>query len=51
MVTPETVVHWHRAGFRMYWRWISRTSQHVDRERISKEVRELIFRMVVENPI
>jgi len=49
IVTPETVVRWHRAGFRIYWRWISRTSQHVGRKRISKEVRDLIFRMVVEN--
>ena len=50
IVTPETVVRWHRAGFRMYWRWISRTSQHVGRKRILKELPELIFHMVVENP-
>jgi hypothetical protein len=50
IVTPETVVRWHRAGFRFYWRWISRTMQQVGRKRISKEVRELIFRMVTENP-
>jgi putative transposase len=49
IVTPETVVRWHRAGFRIYWRWISRASQHVGRKRISKEVRDLIFRMVAEN--
>jgi transposase InsO family protein len=33
----------------MYWRWISRTSQHVGRKRISKEARDLIFHMVAEN--
>jgi putative transposase len=38
MVSPETVVRWHRAGFQLYWR------------RISKEVRDLIFQMVAENP-
>src|ERR1022692_4071845 len=51
VVTPETVVRWHRAGFRMYWRLISRVRVQVGRRQTSKEVRELIFRMVVENPI
>ena len=50
VVTPETVVRWHRAGFRMYWRLISRVRVQVGRRQTSKEVRELIFRMVVENP-
>jgi putative transposase len=50
VVTPETVVRWHRAGFRLYWRLISRFRMPVGRRRISKEVRELIFRIVVENP-
>jgi transposase InsO family protein len=50
LVTPETVVRWHRAGFRQYWRWISRTHKAVGREPISREVRALIFRMVAENP-
>jgi len=49
VVTPETVVRWHRAGFRLYWRLISRFGKPVGRRRISKEVRELIFRMVAEN--
>ena len=43
LVTPETVVHWHRAGFRQYWRWISRTHEAVGREPISREVRDLFF--------
>src|SRR6266852_7387857 len=50
VVTPETVVRWHRNGFRMYWRLISRGRTQVGRRRTRKEVREWIFRMVVENP-
>ena len=50
LVTPRTVVNWHRAGFRLYWRWVSRISQVGGRKRVSKEVRALIFRMVAENP-
>src|SRR5712664_4387799 len=50
IVTPETVVRWHRAGFLMYWRLISRVRRQVGRKPTPKEVRELIFRMVVENP-
>ena len=50
IVTPETVVRWHRSGFRMYWRVISRVRRQVGRRPTPKEVRELIFRMIVENP-
>jgi hypothetical protein len=50
IVTPETVVRWHRAGFLVYWRLISRARRQVGRKQTPKEVRELIFRMVVENP-
>jgi putative transposase len=50
VVTPETVVRWHRAGFRLYWRLISRVRTQVGRRQTRKEVRELIFLMVVENP-
>ena len=49
-VTPETVVRWHKAGFSLYWKLISRVRRPVGRRQTSKEVRELIFRMVVENP-
>jgi putative transposase len=49
VVTPETVVRWHRTGFCMYWRLISRVRAQVGRRRTPKEVRELIFRMVAEN--
>ena len=50
IVSPETVVRWHRAGFTLYWRVISRTQSVIGRKRISKEVRDLIFQMVAENP-
>ena len=43
-------MNWHRAGFRLYWTWVSRVSQVGGRKRVSKEVRALIFRMVSENP-
>jgi putative transposase len=49
IVSPETVVRWHRSGFAMYWRAISRGHRIVGRRRISKEVRDLIFRMMAEN--
>jgi hypothetical protein len=50
VVTPETVVGWHRASFRLYWRLISRARTQVGRRLASREVRKLIFRMRVENP-
>jgi len=50
IVSPETVVRWHRSGFALYWRAISKARGVVGRKRISKEVRDLIFRIVMENP-
>ena len=50
VVSPETVVGWHRAGFKLYWSAISRARRVIGRKRISKEARDLIFRMVAENP-
>lgn len=50
LITPETVVRWHRAGFRFYWRLISRAQKPTGRKRLAKEVRDVIFRMVAENP-
>src|SRR6202022_19253 len=50
VVTPETVVRWHRAGFRLYWSWLSRHRVRAGRNPIRQELRELIFRMVAENP-
>jgi hypothetical protein len=49
LVQPETVARWHRAGFKAYWTWRSR-HRRAGRKAVSKEVRELIFRMVAENP-
>ena len=50
VVSPDTVVRWHRAGFRLYWRSISRVRKRVGRRPVTKDIRELIFRMVAENP-
>jgi putative transposase len=50
IVQPETVVAWHRAGFKLYWTWRSRHKARAGRKCVSKETRELIFRMVAENP-
>jgi hypothetical protein len=49
LVTPRTVVHWHRAGFRFYWKWLSRTRHMGGRKAVSQEIRALIFRMAAEN--
>jgi len=48
VVKPATVVGWHRAGFRLYWRWRSRPRG--GRPRVTGEMRELIKRMATENP-
>src|ERR1019366_6883480 len=50
LVRPETVVGWHRAGFKLYWTWLSRHRSAAGRRCVSKELRQLIFRMVAENP-
>jgi transposase InsO family protein len=50
LVQPETVVRWHRAGFRLYWTWLSRHRSRVGRKCVTRELRELIFSMVAENP-
>ena len=50
LVTPRTVVGWHRAGFRLYWKWLSRAKPKGGRKPVSKEIRSLIFQMVAENP-
>ena len=49
VVTPETVVRWHQAGFRLYWRLISKVKKPIGRRQTPKQVRQLIFRMVAEN--
>jgi putative transposase len=49
IVKPETVVAWHRAGFRRFWTWKVRRGQP-GRPVISREVRDLIRKMCRENP-
>jgi putative transposase len=49
-VQPETGVRWHRAGFKLYWEWLSQHRTRAGRKCISIELRELIYRMVAENP-
>src|SRR2546427_6974683 len=49
VVRPETVVRWHRQGFRRYWAWKSRHRQ--GRPAIGTEVRDLIRRMSRANPL
>jgi type II secretory pathway pseudopilin PulG len=49
IIRPETVVRWHRAGFRRYWRWKLRPQG--GRPQIDAELRGLIRRMSVENPL
>ena len=48
IVKPETVLAWHRAGFRFYWRWRSRSRG--GRPGITQELRDLITRLAKENP-
>jgi len=49
VVQPETILRWHRAGFRMFWRWKSR--RRAGRPRIDRGLRELIRRISRENPL
>ncbi len=49
IIRPETLVRWHRAGFRCYWRWRSRSLG--GRPQIETDLRALIRRMSLENPL
>ena len=49
VVKPESVIRWHRRGFRAYWRWKSR--RRGGRPRIDRKIRDLIRRMSRENPL
>src|SRR5712664_2403295 len=49
IVRPETVIRWHRAGFRAYWRWRSRN--RVGRPKVSAELRTLIGEMSRANAL
>ena len=47
IIRPETIVRWHRTGFRLYWRWKSRSRG--GRPRIPGEIRRLIREMSLAN--
>jgi hypothetical protein len=49
VVKPETVIRWHRRGFRAYWRWKSR--RRGGRPRIDREIRELLRWMSKDPPV
>jgi transposase InsO family protein len=49
IVRPETIVRWHRAGFRTFWRWKSR--RRPGRPKVPLEVRQLIREMSLANPL
>lgn len=46
VVKPETLIHWHRRGFRLFWRWKSKTR---GRTRIPADLRKLIADMAANN--
>ena len=47
IIRPETLVRWHRVGFRRYWRWKSRP--HGGRPQVGADLRALIRRMSIDN--
>jgi hypothetical protein len=50
IVEPETVIAWHRKGFRLFWTWKIRRGKP-GRPAVPKEVRDLIRRLCVDNPL
>ena len=46
IVQPETLIGWHRKGFKLFWKWKCR----IGRPRLPGNIRQLIVRMVRENP-
>jgi transposase InsO family protein len=49
IVRPETIIRWHRSGFRAYWRWRSRN--RIGRPKVSADLRKLIGEMSRANPL
>ena len=49
IIEPETVIRWHRAGFRLFWRWKSRSRG--GRPKVALEIRQLIRAMSLANPL
>src|SRR5881392_3787796 len=50
IIEPETIIRWHRAGFRSFWRWKSR-ARTAGRPQVPIEVRGLIREMSIANPL
>jgi putative transposase len=50
IVRPDTVIAWHRQGFRLFWTWKGRCGR-LGRPTVPHDVRELIRRMSRENPL
>src|SRR5215468_9321839 len=49
IVKPETVIRWHRSGFRLFWRWKSRSRG--GRPKLPRDIRQLILEMSLANPL
>src|SRR6266481_9299183 len=49
IVKPDTIIRWHRAGFRAYWRWKSR--RRGGRPTVPPDIRKLIREMSIANPL
>ncbi len=49
IVKPETVARWHRQGWRLYWRWKSRSKTGCPQ--VEREIREMVRRIAAENPL
>jgi hypothetical protein len=49
LIQPETILRWHRVGFKVFWRWKSRN--RAGRPKIDRGLRDLIQRMSRENPL
>src|ERR1035437_8702888 len=49
IVKPDTIVRWHRAGFRFYWRWKSRPRG--GRPTVTPQIRKLIREMSIATPL
>ena len=49
IVEPETVIRWHRSGFRQFWRWKSRSRR--GRPQVPSDIRQLIREMSLANPL
>jgi hypothetical protein len=49
VVQPETILLWHRSGFKAFWRW--KSQNRAGRPKVDRELRDLIRRMGRENPL